>query len=175
MAFTDQPETFTAWKTSFQGILKELRATPGEELDLLIKWLGTESRKFAMSMRTANPMDPQKAVQLIWQRLQERYGSPELVEAALKSKLDNFPTVSLSDSKKLYDLADLLTEIAAVKENPTYSTLLAYFDSSSGILPVVRKLPLNIQEKWITRASAFKRHTGQPHPPFKCFVEFIMD
>ena len=28
MAFTDQPETFTAWKTSFQGILKELRATP---------------------------------------------------------------------------------------------------------------------------------------------------
>ena len=128
-----------------------------------------------MSMRTANPMDPQKAVQLIWQRLQERYGSPELVEAALKSKLDNFPTVSLSDSKKLYDLADLLTEIAAVKENPTYSTLLAYFDSSSGILPVVRKLPVNIQEKWITRASAFKRHTGQPHPPFKCFVEFIME
>lgn len=44
IAFTDQPETFTAWKTSFQGILKELCATPGEELDLLIKWLGAESK-----------------------------------------------------------------------------------------------------------------------------------
>lgn len=44
IAFTDQPEAFTAWKTSFQGILKELCATPGEELDLLIKWLGAESK-----------------------------------------------------------------------------------------------------------------------------------
>ncbi|XP_062602313.1 uncharacterized protein LOC134264026, partial [Saccostrea cucullata] len=175
MAFTDQPEAYTGWKTSFQGILKELRATPGEELDLLIKWLGAESKKFAMSMRTANPKDPQKAVRLIWQRLQERYGSPELVEAALKSKLDKFPSVSISDSKKLYELADLLTEIDSVKEDPTYSTLLSYFDSSSGILPVVRKLPVNIQKKWITRASAFKRHSGQPHPPFKYFVDFIME
>lgn len=33
-----------------------------------------------MSMRTANPKDPQNAVRLIWQRLQERYYSPELVE-----------------------------------------------------------------------------------------------
>lgn len=69
----------------------------------------------------------------------------------------------------------MLTEIAAIKEDPTYSTLLSYFDSSSGILPVVRKLPGNIQEKWITRASAFKRQTGQPYPPFKFFVDFIVD
>lgn len=175
MSFTDQPEAFTAWKTSFQGILRELRASPGEELDLLIKWLGTESKKFAMTMRTANPKDPEKAVDLIWQRLQERYGSPELVEAALKSKLDRFPLVSINDGKKLYDLADLLTEIAAIKEDPTYATLLSYFDSSSGILPVVKKLPMNLQEKWITRAAAYKRHSGLPHPPFKFFVEFIVE
>ena len=106
-------------------------------MDLLIKWLGPESKKFAMSMRTANPKNPKNALKLIWQRLQDRYGSPELVEAALKSKLDKFPFVSLCDGKKLYELADLLTEIAAVKEDPIYSTLLAYFDSSSGILPIL--------------------------------------
>lgn len=57
MAFTDQPETFNAWKTSFQGILRELRTTPQKELDLLSKWLGPESKGFAMNMRTANPKD----------------------------------------------------------------------------------------------------------------------
>ena len=83
--------------------------------------------------------------------------------------------MSLCDGKKLYELADLLTEIAAVKEDPIYSTHLAYFDSSSGILPILRKLPLNIQEKWITRAAVFKRQSGQPHPPFKFFVDFMME
>ena len=83
--------------------------------------------------------------------------------------------MSLCDGKKLCELADLLTEIAAVKEDPIYSTLLAYFDSSSGILPILRKLPLNIQEKWITRAAVFNRQSGQPHPPFKFFVDFMME
>lgn len=61
---------------------------------------------------------------LIWQRVQERYGSPELVEAALKSKLDRFPLVFINDGKQLYELVNLLTEIAAIKEDPTYATLL---------------------------------------------------
>ena len=34
---------------------------------------------------------------------------------------------------------------------------------------------MNIQEKWITRAAVFKRQSGQPHPPFKFFVDFMME
>ncbi|KAK3107001.1 hypothetical protein FSP39_004706 [Pinctada imbricata] len=175
ISFNDQPMAFAAWKTSFQAILLELQASPGEELDLLIKWLGTESKRFATSMKTANPKDPQRAVRLIWQRLQERYGSPELVEAALKSKLEKFPVLTSSDSKRLYELADILAEIASAKEDSAYKPLLSYFDSSTGILPIVKKLPHNIQEKWITRASNHKRQTNTPYPSFKFFVDFVLE
>ena len=175
ISFNDQPEAFAAWKTSFQSITTELNTTAREELDLLIKWLGPESRKFANSMKTANPQNPLKAVHLIWQRLQERYGSPELIEAALKSKLDKFPSLTNSDSKKLYELADILSEIASAKDDPAYSCLLSYFDSSTGILPIVKKLPHNIREKWISRASTYKRHTRSSYPPFKFFVDFVLE
>ena len=56
----------------------------------------------------------------IWERLEERYGRPEVVEAALKQKLDSLPKVSSKEPKKLYDLLDILTEIESAKENPRY-------------------------------------------------------
>lgn len=54
-----------------------------------------------MTPRKDNVKDPEKSVDLIWQRLQVRYASQELVETALKSKVDRFPMVSIKDGKKL--------------------------------------------------------------------------
>lgn len=45
MDFDDHPESYWAWKTSFQSIIEELTLTPREELDLLIKWLGPASKR----------------------------------------------------------------------------------------------------------------------------------
>ena len=41
-----------------------------------------------------------------------------------------------------------------------------YFDSSSGIRPIVGKLPYGLQEKWTTRASTYKSRHDVPFPPF---------
>ena len=85
--FTDHPESYAVWKNSFQGIVEELGCTPLEELDLLVKWLGPESKKYAMSIRTSNASCPHRGLQRLWERLDERYGCPEMVEADLKKKL----------------------------------------------------------------------------------------
>lgn len=41
-----------------------------------------------------------------------------MVEASLKTKISNFPKITMKDSKKLYELYDILMEIEAVKQNP---------------------------------------------------------
>ncbi len=41
--FDDRPESFRAWKSAFVGATEGLGLTAGEELDLLIRWLGKES------------------------------------------------------------------------------------------------------------------------------------
>lgn len=133
--------------TSFKSITEELQVTPFEEIDLLVKFLGPESSKFAASIRTANTTYPKRGLERIWSTLQERYGSPELVESALKTKVRDFPRITNRDSKRLYDLVDILAEIEPINEDSNYSALLSYFDSSSGINQIVNKLPFNIQEK----------------------------
>ncbi|XP_062603957.1 uncharacterized protein LOC134265758 [Saccostrea cucullata] len=81
--------------------------------------------------------------------------------------------MSVRDPKKLFDLADLLSEIESVEENPMYSTLLSYFDTSAGINPMINKLPANLQEKWVTTAVRYKKTHGVVFPPFSHFVQFI--
>nr|KAG5688344.1 hypothetical protein BaRGS_027886 [Batillaria attramentaria] len=55
-----------------------------------------------------------------------------MVEACLKAKVENFPSLTNKDNKKLYDLCDILDEIQSAKENPNLSPLFAVYDSSTG-------------------------------------------
>ena len=58
--FNDKPENYITWKSSFSEVMNEMGVSNSEEIDLLVKWLGVESRKFALSIRAANATDPEK-------------------------------------------------------------------------------------------------------------------
>lgn len=80
--------------------------------------------------------------------LHDRYGRPEMVEATIKKKLDNFPKLSSKEMNILYDLLDILSELESTKSDVYYSQLLSYFDTSS-ILQSSGKMDnscLNVQE-----------------------------
>lgn len=83
-AFNDKTEAYLTWKATFSSVVDGLNVTSQEEIDLLVKYLGAESRSHAesvrFSVRIANASDYQRALSKIWKRLDERYGSPELVE-----------------------------------------------------------------------------------------------
>ena len=171
--FNDKAESYHAWKASFKGIMEDLQVSDAEQIDLLVKWLGTESSLHAVSIRSSNAGNPKRGLQRLWERLDERYGSPEMAEASLKAKLANFPKMSNKDTKRLYELSDILSEIESYKEDKKFQCLLGYFDSSSGIRPIVAKLPYALQEKWTSRASSYIERYGVAYPPFVEFVSFI--
>ena len=173
--YDDRPESYAIWKSGFQGIMQELQVNPAEEMDLLVKWLGNDSARHAHSLRAANAGNPARALTQAWDRLDERYGSPEMIETALKTKLNNFPRLTNKDSKKLYELSDMVTEMECIKENDKYRTLLSYFDSSSGVIPIVNKLPYSLQDKWTNRAWRYKQDHKVPFPPFRVFAEFLRE
>ena len=81
--------------------------------------------------------------------------------------------MSQTDTAKWYELADILSEISALKDDAEYSTALACFDSSVGVMPIVCKLPHNIQEKWAVKVYHFKEEHAVLYPPFEEFVKFI--
>ena len=107
----ERPDTYLSWKNGFQNVMSELSATSSEQLDLLIKYLGKESTKWPMTLKASNIHMPEHALSLIWERLDERFGSPEFLESELKFKLAKFPKISQNQMKHLYDLSDILSEI----------------------------------------------------------------
>ncbi|XP_071123362.1 uncharacterized protein [Mytilus edulis] len=174
-SFNDRAESFHTWKASFKNVTDELQVSDSEQIDLLIKWLGPESAKHAIIIRASNANNPTIGIQRLWKRLDERYGAPEMLEASLKIKLAKFPTLTNKDNARLYELSDILSEIEYHKENPKLGCLLAYFDSSSGINPIVEKLPYGLQEKGTTRATRYKAKYDVAFLPFTEFSAYIRE
>ncbi|XP_021355873.1 uncharacterized protein LOC110451959 [Mizuhopecten yessoensis] len=148
--FQDDPVTYTVW-----NITEELGVNPLEEIDLLVKWLGPKSSKQALSLRSANAYNPVCGLHRIWDRLDARYGTPELVESALRKKITSFPKLTNKDNKRLYDLLDLLLEVASLKETPEYMPLLATYDTSLGVNQIVSKITYYLQNRWMSKAANF--------------------
>lgn len=139
---------------------KEIEATPAEELDLVLRWTGEESSKQVQSLKVAIAGKAVTALERAWKRLDSRYGSPETVQVALKTKLNAVPKMSVKDRGKMYELSDILSEIRAIKKRPEYAGLLSFYDTSMGIYPTVAKLPHNLQNKWRDPAGMYTYREG---------------
>lgn len=80
---------------------------------------------------------------MVWQRLEDCYGSPEAVENALLKKVDDFPKISYRENHRLRELGDLLLELEAARADG-FLPGLNYLDTSRGITPIVQKLPYSL-------------------------------
>ena len=105
-------------------------------------------------------------------KVEQKYGSPEAIEASLFSRLENFPKIGNKDYPKLQELADLLTEVKAAKLEGNLPGL-SFLDTARGTNPIVEKLPHYLHDKWLTRGSMYKKAHGVPFPPFAFFVDFV--
>ncbi|XP_077127869.1 uncharacterized protein LOC143783349 [Ranitomeya variabilis] len=172
MKFNDQAEGYRAWKASFQNVIRDLGLQHREEIDLLVKYLGEESVKHAVRIRDININRPETGLREIWKRLDECYGSAEVIERALFKRIDDFPKISNKGLQKLRELSDLLKEVQVAKYEDDLQGL-AFLDTARGVNPIVQKLPYNLQERWLTHGSTYKYKHSVPFPPFSVVVDFI--
>ena len=55
-----------------------------------------------------------------------------------------------------------------------YKCVLSYFDSSTGVSPIVQKLLYRIQGKWRDKATRYMRDNSVVYPPFTAFCRVIL-
>ncbi|XP_059809210.1 uncharacterized protein LOC132382772 [Hypanus sabinus] len=170
--FDDKPENYRAWYSTFTNAIDGVQLRATQELDLIAKWLGKESCEQVRRICSVYINNPELALSKAWERLQEGYAAPEIIEAALYRRLENFPKVSAKDHIKLRELGDLLMEIQGAKEDG-YSTGLVYLDTPSGIRQIVDKLPFGLQDRWVSVASEYKEDHNGRFPPFEYFTRFV--
>lgn len=172
LKFNDQPESYRAWQCSFKNAIRNLDLTFSEEIDLLVKWLGKESAEHVNRIRMVNANNPERGLKMIWDRLQECYGSPEVIENSLFRRLESFPVLTNKDYGRLRELSDLLMELQSAKADGDLPGL-AVLDTARGINPIVLKLPFGLQDRWLSVGSDYKLKHNVPFPPFDVFVNFV--
>lgn len=170
--FNDLPEHYQAWRETFINTIENLELSSSEEMDLLIKWLGKNSSEQALRIRSVNIQEPSLGLKTIWERLNKTYRSPEVLERALFSKIDNFSKIQNRDGKKLQELADPLIELDVAKRDG-YLPGRGYLDTTRGVQPIVEKLPFYLQDKWLSQGRKYKREHCVAFPPFYFFKDFI--
>lgn len=162
-------ENYWAWKSAFSSTIEGLDLTAAEELDLLVKWLGKESSEHARRIKSVHIKHPAAGLRMTWERLEQCYGTAEAIERALFARLKNFPKIANRDPQKPRDLADLLLEIKAAKQDD-FLPELSYLDTARGIHPIIEKLPYNLQDKWASNGSRFKEEHHAAFPPICCLL-----
>eukprot|EP00794_Sanderia_malayensis_P004930 gene4930-5577_t len=172
LKFDDNPANFRAWKASFKLATEDLELTAAQELNLVMKWLGEKSSKIVAPLRAINIENPQVGLQMVWETLEKKYGTAEVLEESLTSRLEKFPKFNAKDGEKLQQLAYLLLEIQAAKRTGIYKGL-AVLDSAKGLRQMVEKLPFPLQERWMRVGTTYKRQNNATFPPFEVFVEFV--
>ncbi|XP_034385776.1 uncharacterized protein LOC117729138 isoform X1 [Cyclopterus lumpus] len=172
LQFNDRPQNYRAWKRSFQNATRGLDLTPSEEMDLLFKWLGKASAEQVEHIRAIHINHPAAGLAMIWDRLEQSYGSAEVIEDALFKRIDAFPKITNRDYSKLTKLSDLLMELESAKAEGDLPGL-SFLDTTRGVNPIVQKLPFGLQEKWASVGSSYKRQHHVSYPPFACFVNFV--
>ena len=173
--FNDKAEAYHVWKATFLRTMSEINVNAADQVDLLTKWLGKISNETARRIRQAIPNNHERAMTLIWERLDECYGAPELIKSSIKSRIADFQLTGSKDAHRLYELLDLLTEVASLMEDIRCTHLLSYYNTSSGLRPIISKLPLNLRNKWTTRAARYQNQYQVAFPHFLELLQFIRE
>lgn len=70
-------------------------------MDLLNQWLGKDSAQHIRRIRNIIIKCPETGLKMIWERLEECYGSAKAIEDALFKKVDDFPKITSRGYQKL--------------------------------------------------------------------------
>lgn len=81
--FDNKPESYIPWKTAFMNATYGLNLKGNEEFDLLTKWFEGEFLLHALRIRAAHARDLDSGLMQVWQHLEKKYSSPEVIEASL--------------------------------------------------------------------------------------------
>lgn len=111
----------------------------------------------------------------MWERLEKRYGVPELIKSSLRRKISSFTKIGNHGLKRLYNLVDLVEEIASVKPQSQYALLFRHFDSPHGINSIIAKLPTFLQDKWTVETTKYKKRESAVYPPFTFFIDYFLN
>ena len=85
----------------------ELGLSAGKIIDVLEAHNAGEAQKVVQTFKVAGSSNAEKCLQIIKDKLQERFGTVPFITVSLRRQLSDFPTLSHTNQTKVRELSDL--------------------------------------------------------------------
>ena len=165
---------FRSWRDTITSRLSRLPFEPIEVIDILRTNTTGAALATVNTFHAACGADPDMAVRMIWDALEDRFGSPTRVAAAITRQLQAVPPVRSGTDcgpavRRLHDAC--MVALAHSSSCPD----LGDMNLPRGQRIVLDKLPEQLISRWRKRGLAFKATHQSAHPPFSVLTDFLGD
>lgn len=164
--FSGDPLKFIDWKISFMALVGQRPLPESEKMLYLKNYLAGEAGKAIECFFFRNAED---AYQGAWAVLQDRYGSPFIVQRSFRERLAKWPKIAANDPIALREFADFLQ--GCVEAIPHIKGLAILNDCEENH-KLLKKLPDWIVRRW-SRIVVGELDESGDYPSFACFTEFM--
>ncbi|XP_014882084.1 uncharacterized protein LOC106943281, partial [Poecilia latipinna] len=164
--FTGDPIEFIEWKASFTALIDKKNISPADKLHYLKKYVGGSARQTLDGIFYRNDSD---AYQDAWERLNQRYGHPFIVQKAYRERLTKWPKIQTNDSIGFRAFADF---IQTCYEAIPHIEGLSILNDCEENQKLVQKLPNWAAARWNRQATLYMKENGT-FPSLRHFTEFM--
>ncbi|XP_049419820.1 uncharacterized protein LOC125880984 [Epinephelus fuscoguttatus] len=164
--FTGDPLKFIDWKVFFMALIDQKPLPVSEKMLYLKSYLAGEARRAVEGFFYRNSEDAYKGA---WPVLEDRYGSPFIVQKAFRERLMKWPKIAANDPRALREFADFLLGCAETMPHVKGLSILNDCEENHKLL---QKLPEWLVRRW-NRIVVEELDRSGDYPSFQRFSEFM--
>ncbi|XP_038157348.1 uncharacterized protein LOC119794073 [Cyprinodon tularosa] len=164
--FTGDPIQFIEWKASFTALIDKRNISPADKLYYLKKYVSGSAQQTLDGIFYRADSNTYKDA---WERLNQRYGHPFVVQRAFREKLAKWPKIQTNDSTGFRAFADF---IQTCNEAMPHIEGLDILNDCEENQKLVQKLPNWAAARWNRQATQHMKESGK-FPSLKHFAEFM--
>ena len=164
--FNGDPISFIEWKASFTSLIGQRAISPAEKLYYLKRYVGGQARKVLEGSFYRSDKD---AYGEAWNKLNQRYGQPFVIQRAFRERLANWPKIHPKDALGLREFSDFLN---ACHDAIPHVKGLDILNDCEENQKLIKKLPDWVTAQWnrqVTQSLCEK----QEFPNLKDFAIFV--
>ncbi|XP_051803945.1 uncharacterized protein LOC127533924 [Acanthochromis polyacanthus] len=164
--FNGEALNFIEWKSTFVSLIDQKDISAADKLYYLKRYVTGPARKCLEGTFFRNDEEAYKDA---WDKLNQRYGQPFVIQKSFREKLSNWPKVQPRDAEGLRTFADFVN--ACVLAMPHVKGLQILNDSEEN-QKLLHKLPDWINVRWNRQVTKTLMDGGE-FPSFSDFASFL--
>ncbi|XP_070406798.1 uncharacterized protein [Nothobranchius furzeri] len=164
--FSGDPMHFIEWKSTFTSLIDQRGISAADKLYYLKRYVTGSARK---CIEGTFFRSDEAAYKDAWDKLNQRYGQPFIIQKSFREKLSNWPKVQSRDADGLRTFADFLNACMLAMPHVKGLQILNDCEENQKLL---HKLPDWINARWNRQVTKTLMEGGE-FPSFSDFASFL--